>query len=112
MKKLLIILCCAVVAIGASAQGKLAVNAGFLFPSTLNATVGYEHPLSYGNAVELYGEAGNHWQERISGKATIGTAASSTSTGWCAIRTVCCVSASGRSSARCKTVLHRIGGRV
>ena len=64
MKKLLIILCCAVVAIGASAQGKLAVNAGFMFPSTLNATVGYEHPLSYGNAVELYGEAGNHWQEK------------------------------------------------
>lgn len=64
MKKLLIILCCAVVAIGASAQGKLAVNAGFLFPSTLNATVGYEHPLSYGNAVELYGEAGTHWQEK------------------------------------------------
>lgn len=71
-----------------------------MFPSTLNATIGYEHPLSYGNAVELYGEAGTHWQERISGKATIGTAASSTSTGWCAIRTVCCVSASGRSSAR------------
>ena len=64
MKKFLIILCCAVVAIGASAQGKLAVNAGFMFPSTLNATVGYEHPLSYGNAVELYGEVGNHWQEK------------------------------------------------
>ena len=64
MKKYLITLCCAVVAIGASAQGKLAVNAGFLFPSTLNATIGYERPLSYGNAVELYGEAGTHWQEK------------------------------------------------
>ena len=64
MKKFLIILCCAAACIGASAQGKLAVNAGFMFPSTLNATVGYEHPLSYGNAVELYGEAGNHWQEK------------------------------------------------
>ena len=65
LKKFLITLFSAVVAIGASAQdGKLAVNAGFLFPSTLNATVGYEHPLSYGNAVELYGEAGNHWQEK------------------------------------------------
>ena len=63
LKKFLITLFSAVVAIGASAQdGKLAVNAGFLFPSTLNATVGYEHPLSYGNAVELYGEAGTHWQ--------------------------------------------------
>jgi len=25
--------------------------------------IGYEHPLSYGNAVEIYGEVGNHWQE-------------------------------------------------
>ena len=64
MKKYLITLCCAVVAISASAQGKLAVNAGFLFPSTLNATIGYERPLSYGNTVELYGEAGTHWQEK------------------------------------------------
>lgn len=65
MKKFLITLCCAAVSIGASAQdGKLAVNAGFLFPSTLNATIGYERPLSYGNAVELYGEAGTHWQEK------------------------------------------------
>ena len=103
MKKFLITLCCAAVSIGASAQdGKLAVNAGFLFPSTLNATIGYERPLSYGNAVELYGEAGTIGRKRISGKATIGTAASSTSTGWCATRTGCFVSASGRSSARCK----------
>ena len=65
MKKFLITLCCAAVSIGASAQdGKLAVNAGFLFPSTLNATIGYERPLSYGNAVELYGEAGTHWHEK------------------------------------------------
>lgn len=65
MKKFLITLFCAVVAICASAQdGKLAVNSGFLFPSTLNATIGYERPLSYGNAVELYGEAGTHWQEK------------------------------------------------
>lgn len=66
MKKFLMALCCAVVSIGASAQsGKLAVNAGFLFPSSLNATVGYEHPLTYGNAVELYGETGNHWQKPV-----------------------------------------------
>ena len=65
MKKFLITLCFATVSIMASAQdGKLAVNAGFLFPSTLNATIGYERPLSYGNAVELYGEAGTHWQEQ------------------------------------------------
>ena len=39
------------------------MNAGFLFPSTLNATIGYEHSLSYGNAVEVFSEVGNHWQE-------------------------------------------------
>ena len=63
MKKILLLTACAVISCGAYAQkGKLAVNAGFLFPSTLNATVGYEQPLSYGNAVELFGEIGNHWQ--------------------------------------------------
>lgn len=62
MKKFLIALVCVVVTLGASAQGKLTVNAGFLFPSTLNATVGYEHSLSYGKAVELFGEMGNHWK--------------------------------------------------
>lgn len=65
MKKFLITLFCVAAYIGASAQGgKLAVNVGFMFPSTLNATIGYERPLSYGNAVELYGEAGTHWQEK------------------------------------------------
>lgn len=66
MKKFLFIFLCAAVSIGASAQdgsNKLTLNAGFMFPSTLNATIGYEHPLSYGNAVEVYGEVGNHWQK-------------------------------------------------
>lgn len=64
MKKILIIICCAFAVLSASAQDKkLTLNAGFLFPNTLNAMIGYEHPLSYGNAVEIYGEAGNHWQE-------------------------------------------------
>ncbi len=62
MKKSFIALICAIVSIGASAQEKFTVNAGFLFPSTLNATVGYEHSLNYGNAVELFGEIGNHWK--------------------------------------------------
>ena len=66
MKKILFILFCSVASIGASAQtGKVSVNAGFLFPSTLNATLGYEYPLSYGNAVEVYGEVGNHWQKPV-----------------------------------------------
>ena len=64
MKKFLLVLWGAVLAMGASAQnGKLSVNAGFLFPSTLNATVGYERPLAYGNAVEVFGEVGNHWRK-------------------------------------------------
>lgn len=58
------IICCAFAVLSASAQDKkLTLNAGFLFPNTLNAMIGYEHPLSYGNAVEIYGEVGNHWQE-------------------------------------------------
>ena len=66
MKKILFILFCSVAFIGASAQtGKVSVNAGFLFPSTLNATLGYEYPLSYGNAFEVYGEVGNHWQKPV-----------------------------------------------
>lgn len=64
MKKILFLMCSIMLSVGAFAQDKkLTVNAGFLFPGTLNATIGYEHPLSYGNAVELYGEAGNHWQQ-------------------------------------------------
>ena len=67
MKKLLFILLCAVASMSASAQdGKLTLNAGFLFPSTLNATLGYEYPLSYGNAVEVFGEAGTHWHRPVS----------------------------------------------
>lgn len=62
MNKILFTLVCAIVSIGASAQEKFTFNAGFLFPSTLNATVGYEHSLNYGNAVELFGEIGNHWK--------------------------------------------------
>ena len=66
MKKFLFTMVCALTALCASAQdGKLTINAGFLFPSTLNATVGYEHPLSYGNAVEVFGELGNHWQTPV-----------------------------------------------
>ena len=58
------IICYAFAVLSASAQDKkLTLNAGFLFPNTLNAMIGYEHPLSYGNAVEIYGEVGNHWQE-------------------------------------------------
>ena len=39
------------------------INAGFLFPNTLNASVGYEMELKYGNAIELSGEVGNRWHK-------------------------------------------------
>lgn len=38
------------------------ISAGFLFNRTLNATIGYEREMDYGNAVELYAELGNQWQ--------------------------------------------------
>ena len=38
------------------------VSGGFLFNSTLNATLGYERELSYTNAVEVFGEVGNRWR--------------------------------------------------
>ena len=112
MKKYLITLCCAVVAIGASAQGKLAVNAGFLFPSTLNATIGYERPLSYGNAVELYGEAGTHWQEKDFWKGYYWDGGIVYKHRLCAIRTVCAFPLRPTVRRGAKTVLHRVGGRI
>ena len=66
MKKFLFTMVCAMTTICAFAQdGKLTINAGFLFPSALNATIGYEHPLSYGNAVEVFAEMGDHWQTPV-----------------------------------------------
>ena len=66
MKKFLFTMVCSMTTICAFAQdGKLTINAGFLFPSTLNATIGYEHPLSYGNVVEVFAEMGDHWQTPV-----------------------------------------------
>lgn len=64
IKKILIAVICVIISIGASAQEKFTINTGFLFPSTLNATIGYEHSLNYGNAVEIFGEIGNHWRSK------------------------------------------------
>lgn len=67
MKKYLISIVCAVSCMFAAKAGdgesRLSVAAGFQFPSTLDAQIGYEHDLSYGNSVEIYGELGNHWQQ-------------------------------------------------
>ena len=103
MKKFLLILLCAVASAGAFAQdSKLTVNAGFLFPSTLNATVGYERPLSYGHAVELFGEVGNHWRKHDFWKGYYWDGGIVTSTVWLVTRTGCSVSVSVRSSGRWK----------
>ena len=39
------------------------LNGGFLFNSTLNATIGFERELSYTDALEFYGEVGDRWEE-------------------------------------------------
>jgi len=43
-------------------RGSITVNAGVLIKNTLNASIGYERALAYGQAVEVFGEVGNHWQ--------------------------------------------------
>ena len=41
----------------------LTLNGGFLFNSTLNASLGYERELSYTDALEFYGEVGDRWEK-------------------------------------------------
>lgn len=65
MKKYLTVLLAALATLCAKAgdgDGLLNVNAGYLYPNTLNATIGYEREFGYGQAAEIFGEAGNHWQ--------------------------------------------------
>jgi hypothetical protein len=72
MKKVsiaLLCLLCAVFAQAGEGDQYWNVNAGFLFSSTLNASIGYERELNYGDAVELFGEAGNRWhRDPVCGK--------------------------------------------
>lgn len=67
MKKYFLLLAAVLTSIAASADGdnRFTVSAGFQFPSTLNAQIGFEHDLSYGNAIEVFGEMGNHWQHPV-----------------------------------------------
>ena len=44
-------------------DNRLTVSAGFLVPNTLNAVVGFEHELRYGNAWELSFEAGDRYRK-------------------------------------------------
>lgn len=46
----------------AGEPARIAVNAGVFAPYTLDATVAYEMPVGFDNAVTIFGEAGNHWQ--------------------------------------------------
>ena len=43
-------------------DNRFSLSAGFLVPNTLNAQIGYERELKYGNAMELYFEAGNRYK--------------------------------------------------
>ena len=64
MKKLVLFmltLVCAITAQAGDGDQFVTVHTGFLFNSTLNASIGYERELSYGDAVEAFGEVGNHW---------------------------------------------------
>lgn len=66
MKKYLFIiivtLCTTIQSYAGDGEDRIGINAGFLFPSTLNASLAFEHDLAYGNAFDLVGEMGNHWQ--------------------------------------------------
>ena len=44
-------------------DNRISLGAGFLVPNTLNAVVGVEHELKYGNAWELSFEAGNRYRK-------------------------------------------------
>ena len=59
-KAFIVAVVCVVSSLSASAENRFTVNAGFLFPATLDATVGYEYNFSYGRAFEVFGELGNH----------------------------------------------------
>lgn len=62
---LLVVFSCLSPLMAESGDQHITVNAGIAAPYTLNATVGYEYELKNGNAVEIYGEAGNHWHTPV-----------------------------------------------
>lgn len=66
MKQLILSICLLLATLQAKAgDGDKFFNAnmGFLLRPTLNASLGYEHELNNGNAVELFGEVGNYRQQ-------------------------------------------------
>lgn len=70
MKKLIYLLCAVAALIistpaVADETSKLTVNVGVLAPYTMDANIGYEHHLNYGNAFEIFANAGNHWHTPV-----------------------------------------------
>lgn len=68
MKKIILMMALLIsIFVNASAgeNDRISVNAGFLFPKTLNATVGYEKELKSGHAIEVFGELGDQWQSPV-----------------------------------------------
>ena len=66
MKKVGIIivsLLCVTSAFAGQGDTYLTLNGGFLFNSTLNASLGYERELNYRDALEFYGEVGDRWEK-------------------------------------------------
>lgn len=68
IKKYMLLLVCLVAAATAKAgdgDNYLNISGGYQWPNTLDATFSYERELPYGKAVEIFGEAGNHWQKPV-----------------------------------------------
>lgn len=69
MRKLLLLLGVIISFCSASYAGDgdshITANVGIMAPYTLDATIGYEHPFGSSGAIEVYGEAGNHWQTPV-----------------------------------------------
>lgn len=68
MKKYLVALIAVLACFAKSYAGDnehITVSAGFLFPSSLNATIGYEYQTFNGNAYEAFAELGDHWQHPV-----------------------------------------------
>lgn len=67
MKKILILMMAVIAWLPSFAKdpARLSVNAGVFAPYTLDATIGYEKPVGFGHAFNIFAEAGNHWQTPV-----------------------------------------------
>lgn len=67
MRRILFMLMMAVVSLSSYADepARISLNAGVFAPYTLDATVAYEKPVGFGNAITIFGEIGDHWQTPV-----------------------------------------------